>query len=149
VERSRLPVPSLYGYQEKARRGYNPKRGRPSYHPLVCFEGQTRDFWHSDLRVGHVHTASGTIWLLRACFAKLPATKLDPENVGPLRLTNPLPLSSLSLSSEQIHLDEPSLFRKIFKPVGACSADIRARLLFPGHFVPAPFFNEGTSLIGT
>jgi hypothetical protein len=49
----------------------------------------------------------------------------------------------------QIHLDEPSLFRKIFKPVGACSAYIKTRLLFPGHFVPAPFFNEGTSLIGT
>jgi len=41
-----------------------------------------------------------------------------------------------------------SLFRKIFKPVGACSAYIKASLFFPGHFVPAPFFNEGTSLIG-
>ncbi len=33
-------VLTLYGHQEKARIGYNPrKRGRPSYHPLVCFEG--------------------------------------------------------------------------------------------------------------
>ncbi len=68
-------VLTLYGHQEKARIGYNPrKRGRPSYHPLVCFEGQTKDFWHGELRPGDVHTASGTVWLLRACFAKLPQT---------------------------------------------------------------------------
>lgn len=68
-------VLTLYGHQEKARVGYNPrKRGRPSYHPLVCFEGQTKDFWHGELRAGDVHTAIGTVWLLRACFAKLPAT---------------------------------------------------------------------------
>ena len=68
-------VLTLYGHQEKAHIGYNPrKRGRPSYHPLVCFEGQTRDFWHGELRAGDVHTAVGAVWLLRACFAKLPAT---------------------------------------------------------------------------
>lgn len=68
-------VLTLYGHQEKARVGYNPyKRGRPSYHPLVCFESQTRDFWHGELRPGDAHTATGTVWLLRACFAKLPAT---------------------------------------------------------------------------
>ena len=65
----------LFGHQEKARVGYNPrKRGRPSYHPLVCFEGQTKDFWHGELRPGDAHTATGAVWLLRACFAKLPAT---------------------------------------------------------------------------
>jgi hypothetical protein len=32
----------VYGTQEQARIGYNPrKRGRPSYHPLLCFEGQS------------------------------------------------------------------------------------------------------------
>ncbi len=68
-------VLTLYGHQEKARIGYNPrKRGRPSYHPLVCFEGQTRDFWHGELRPGDAHTATGTVWLLRACFAKMPQT---------------------------------------------------------------------------
>ncbi len=68
-------VLTLYGHQEKARIGYNPhKRGRPSYHPLLCFEGQTKDFWHGELRAGDVHTASGTVWLLRACFAKMPQT---------------------------------------------------------------------------
>ena len=64
----------VYGTQEQARIGYNPKkRGRPSYHPLLCFEGQTQDFWHGELRPGDTHTASGTLALLTACFAKVPA----------------------------------------------------------------------------
>ena len=64
----------VYGKQEQARIGYNPlKRGRPSYHPLLCFEGQSRDFWHGELRPGDVHTATGVVDLLKACFAKLPA----------------------------------------------------------------------------
>lgn len=61
----------LYGKQEGAKVGYNPvKRGRPSYHPLLCFEGQTLDCWHGQLRPGNVHTATGMIELLEACFAK-------------------------------------------------------------------------------
>jgi Transposase DDE domain group 1 len=64
----------VYGHQEQARVGYNPiKRGRPSYHPLLCFEGQTKDFWQGELRPGNAHTASGTLDLLAACFAKIPA----------------------------------------------------------------------------
>jgi hypothetical protein len=57
----------VYGKQEQARIGYNPiKRGRPSYHPLLCFEGQSRDFWHGELRPGDVHTATGVIDLLNS-----------------------------------------------------------------------------------
>jgi Transposase DDE domain group 1 len=64
----------VYGRQEQARIGYNPiKRGRPSYHPLLCFEGQSRDFWHGELRPGDAHTASGVLDLLKACFAKVSA----------------------------------------------------------------------------
>jgi hypothetical protein len=64
----------LYGKQEHATIGYNPiKRGRPSYHPLLCFEGRSKDFWHGELRPGDAHTASGTLDLLTACFAKIPA----------------------------------------------------------------------------
>jgi Transposase DDE domain group 1 len=64
----------VYGHQEQARIGYNPvKRGRPSYHPLLCFEGQTKDCGHGELRPGDAHTASGTLALLTACFAKIPA----------------------------------------------------------------------------
>ncbi len=63
----------LYGKQEMARIGYNPKKwGRPSYHPLLCFNGITKDFWHGELRPGDTHTATGTKELLEASFAKLP-----------------------------------------------------------------------------
>src|SRR5215831_16410241 len=63
----------LYGKQENARSGYNPiKRGRPSYHPLLCFEGQTKDFWHGELRPGDAHTAAGVRDLLATCFGKIP-----------------------------------------------------------------------------
>ena len=63
----------VYGTQEQARVGYNPlKRGRPSYHPLLCFEGRSKDFWHGELRPGDAHTASGTLDLMEACFAKRP-----------------------------------------------------------------------------
>lgn len=61
----------LYGKQQQARIGYNPiKRGRPSYHPLLCFEGQSKDYWHGELRPGDAHTAGGVLTLLQACFAK-------------------------------------------------------------------------------
>jgi hypothetical protein len=41
------------------------------------------------------------------------------------------------------------LFHQHVKPVGAGAGDRIARLFFPGHFIPAPFFNEGTALVGT
>src|SRR3989304_6218893 len=54
------PVGVVYGQQEQARRGYNPtKRGRRSYHPLVCFEGSSRDYWAGELRPGDAHPAPG------------------------------------------------------------------------------------------
>jgi len=63
----------LYGKQEMARIGYNPKKwGRPSYHPLLCFNGITKDFWHGELRPGDTHTATGTVELLKRSFTKLP-----------------------------------------------------------------------------
>ena len=65
----------LYGKQEMARIGYNPQKwGRPSYHPLLCFNGITKDFWHGELCSGDTHTATGTIELLKASFAKLPSS---------------------------------------------------------------------------
>jgi hypothetical protein len=63
----------LYGQQELARIGYNPKkRGRPSYHPLVCFNGLTKDYWHGELRAGDAHTSAGVLAFLEASFAKIP-----------------------------------------------------------------------------
>ncbi|MBI4653525.1 MAG: IS1380 family transposase [Nitrospirae bacterium] len=65
----------LYGKQEFAKIGYNPrKRGRASYHPLLCFNGITKDFWHGELRPGDTHTATGILELLEASFAKLPSS---------------------------------------------------------------------------
>jgi len=63
----------LYGKQEMARIGYNPmKRGRPSYHPLLCFNGITKDFWYGELRPGDTHTSTGIIELLDTSFSQLP-----------------------------------------------------------------------------
>jgi hypothetical protein len=63
----------VYGRQAQATIGYNPiKRGRPSSHPLRCFDGQTTDFWHGELRPGDAHTATGTLDLIRACWDKIP-----------------------------------------------------------------------------
>jgi len=46
-------VLTLYGKQQGARLGYNPKKkGRPAYHPLLCFEAHGQEFWHGSLRPG-------------------------------------------------------------------------------------------------
>jgi Transposase DDE domain group 1 len=63
----------VYGKQERADVGYHPfKPGRRSYHPLLCFEGQTKDFWHGELRPGHAHSGAGVRDLLVTCFTKVP-----------------------------------------------------------------------------
>lgn len=64
----------LYGWKiEKAKVGYNPKkRGRPSYHPLLCFEGHTRDTWHGVLRPGNTHAATDIQSFWQACLQKIP-----------------------------------------------------------------------------
>lgn len=64
----------VYGHQEGAAKGYNPiKPGRKCYNPLLCFEGQTKDFWQGELRPGDAYTSSGVLALLTASFAKIPA----------------------------------------------------------------------------
>ena len=63
----------LYGHQQGAAVGYNPvKPGRRSYHPLLCFDAERKDFWHGELRPGDRHSAFGGEALLEAVFAKLP-----------------------------------------------------------------------------
>lgn len=63
----------VYGKQERADVGYHPfKPGRRSYHPLLCFEGQTKDFWHGELRPGHAYSGAGVRDLLATCFTKVP-----------------------------------------------------------------------------
>ncbi len=66
-------VLTVYGRQERAEIGYNPKkRGRPSYLPLLCFEGRTQDCWEGSYHPGNVHVSTVTIPLLQCAFAKLP-----------------------------------------------------------------------------
>jgi len=66
-------VLTLYGHQQGARIGYNPKkRGRPSYHPLLCFEAHRQEFWHGSLRPGDASTNTGVVFFFQHCLAKVP-----------------------------------------------------------------------------
>jgi len=66
-------VLTVYGNQEGSAIGFNPhKQGRPSYHPLLCFEGHTRDYWHGYFRPGNTGSASEAKPFLEECFAKIP-----------------------------------------------------------------------------
>lgn len=65
---------TIYGKLiEGVKVGYNPgKRGKRSYHPLVCFEYYTKDFWHGVLRHGDAYTAAGAPEFLKECIQKIP-----------------------------------------------------------------------------
>jgi hypothetical protein len=66
-------VKTLYGHQEGALKGYNPKnRGRRSYHPLVVSEGHLRDCLGGFLRFGNASSAEGVIPLFREIYSILP-----------------------------------------------------------------------------
>ena len=66
-------VISVFGRQHRARMGYNPKkRGRPSYHPLTCFIGETRDYLGGVLRAGNRTSAYKAKDFLTAMLHKLP-----------------------------------------------------------------------------
>jgi hypothetical protein len=68
-------VVTLYGHQQGARVGYNPRhRGRRSYHPLLCFEAHGHQFWHGSLRPGDASANTGAVDFVRRCLAKVPAT---------------------------------------------------------------------------
>lgn len=66
-------VLTVYGHQEQAAVGFNPKkRGRPSYLPLLCVEGQTGDCWAAEYHPGNTHVATVTLPLWDAARAKVP-----------------------------------------------------------------------------
>ncbi len=68
-------VLTVYGRQERAQVAYNPKkRGRPSYLPLLCFEGNTQDCWEGSYHPGATHVSTITIPLLEHAFPKLPGS---------------------------------------------------------------------------
>jgi hypothetical protein len=65
----------LYGKPQFARVGYNPKkRGRRSYHPLLCFEAHLQEFWHGSLRPGNAVTPTGAVPFIKVCLSKAPQT---------------------------------------------------------------------------
>jgi hypothetical protein len=66
-------VTTVYGKQQRARVGYNPKKkGRRSYHPLFCFIGETRDYIAGLLRSGKHHTAYNAVPFLQGIIKRLP-----------------------------------------------------------------------------
>lgn len=68
-------VLTLYGKQEGARRGYNPKaKGRRSYHPILCFEGHGQEFWHASLRPGDAGSNTGARHFVKRCLEKVPSS---------------------------------------------------------------------------
>jgi hypothetical protein len=68
-------VLTVYGQQEQAVVGFNPKkRGRPSYLPLLCFDGGTRDVWAGSFHPGNTHVATVVRALCEEAWAKLPPT---------------------------------------------------------------------------
>ena len=68
-------VLTLYGKQQGARRGYNPKaKGRPSYHPILCFEAHGQEFWHGSLRPGDAGANTGARHFVRRCLEKVPSS---------------------------------------------------------------------------
>lgn len=64
----------LYGWKiQGAKKGYNPKKhGRPSYHPIICFEDHTRDTWNGLLCPGDTQpiTIAPEFW--KECREKVP-----------------------------------------------------------------------------
>ena len=58
-------VETVYGNQQRAKVGYNPKKpGRKSFHPLLCFIGETRDFLWGRFRPGNRYTSQGAVGIL-------------------------------------------------------------------------------------
>ncbi len=66
-------VRGVFGSQEGAEKGYNPKKkGQKSYHPLCCFIAETRECLHSWFRAGNTYSANGSAEFGKECFARLP-----------------------------------------------------------------------------
>ena len=64
----------VYGNQQRAAIGYNPKKkGRGSYHPLLCFVGETRDYIGGVLRSGKHHSSYKCVEFVKALVKKLPS----------------------------------------------------------------------------
>ena len=66
-------VLTVYGRQQRSAVGFNPKkRGRPSYLPLLCFEGGSGDVLYGSYHPGNTHPCAVIGPLLEDVFGKLP-----------------------------------------------------------------------------
>jgi hypothetical protein len=64
-------VETVYGNQQLAKAGYNPKKpGRKSFHPILCFIGETRDFLWGRFRPGNRYTGQGAVGFLMECLKR-------------------------------------------------------------------------------
>jgi len=76
-------VCTIYGHQEGALKGYNPKaRGRRSYHPLFCFESMSGTSLLGTLRPGNTYTATGALEYLQKFFSQYPASEYQTRFRG-------------------------------------------------------------------
>jgi len=67
----------VFGKQHRACRGYNPKKpGRSSYHPLMCFIGETRDYIGGVFRPGNRSSGYKAQEFLMSIMEKLPGDKV-------------------------------------------------------------------------
>ena len=66
-------VVTVFGRQEKAEVGYNPRyRGKRSYNPLLCIEANSSYLWDTELRPGNAGTWDGSVELMATCFVNVP-----------------------------------------------------------------------------
>jgi hypothetical protein len=66
-------VVTLFGRQEHAEVGYNPRyRGKRSYNPLLCIEANSSYLWDTELRPGNASTWEGCVELMATCFINVP-----------------------------------------------------------------------------
>lgn len=66
-------VKGTYGNQEGAAKGFNPRRkGQKSYHPLLAFDGATKEVLHSWWRTGKAYTGNGAAEFLAETLPRLP-----------------------------------------------------------------------------
>jgi len=66
-------VLTVYGKQQRARVGYNPKkRGRRCYSLFLCFESHHQEFWHGSLMSGNVSAVIVGEHFFKRCMGKIP-----------------------------------------------------------------------------
>lgn len=64
---------SVCGNQQGAAKGFNTtKKGAKSYHPLLVFVSEMRQFYHTLFRIGSAYTANGIVDFLKEVEVSLP-----------------------------------------------------------------------------